>query len=98
MYLLNVYQYLKPGTTAEFLAKVRELEICQLAAKEPGCVKYEYYVPDCSADEEHVLLVEKWASREDQQGHLKLEAFRRLQSFSGDYVLRSALEAHTTED
>lgn len=56
-------------------------------------------IPPIPADgEEHVLLVEKWESRDAQQAHLKMEAFRRLQSFSGDYVLRSALEAFTTQD
>lgn len=98
MYILNVYQYLKPGTTEQFLEEVRKNEVCELAAKEPGCIKYEYYVPAATADEEHVLLVEKWESRDAQQGHLKLEAFRRLQSFSGNYVIRGKLEAHTTED
>ena len=98
MYILNVYQYLKPGTTARFLEQVEKNEICALAQKEPGCRKYEYYVPAQIGDEEHVLLVEKWDSREAQQEHLKLEAYKKLRSFSGEYVLRSELEAHTAED
>ena len=98
MYVLNVYQYLKPGTREAFLEQVREQEICLLAAAEPGCIQYAYYTPDSSDGEEHVLLMEKWESRDAQQAHLKMEAFRRLQSFSGKYVLRSALEAFTTQD
>ena len=98
MYILNVYQYLKPGTTKAFLEEVKKNEVCELAEKEPGCHKYAYYVPSCEGGEEHVLLVEKWENRDFQQEHLKLEAFARLKAFSGNYVLRSVLEAHNTQE
>ena len=98
MYVLNVYQYVKPGKTQEYLAKLRENEICEIAEKEPGCHMYQFYVPNDDKGEEHVLLVEKWENRDYQQAHLKLEAFRRMQTFSGDYVVRGKLEAFTTQD
>lgn len=98
MYILNVYQYLKPGTTEQFLEEVRKNEVCELAEKEPGCIKYEFYAPSWTADEEHVILVEKWENQAAQQEHLKLEALRRLQSFSDKYVVSGKLEAYTVED
>ena len=56
-----------PGQREEFLAKVSAIRPQVLA--EEGCVQYEYCLS--ASDENKVVLVEQWDSREAQKAHLE---------------------------
>ena len=63
---LLVNYTINPGQREEFLAKVAQIRPQILA--EEGCVQYEYC--PSAADENKIILVEQWDSREAQKVHL----------------------------
>ena len=84
MFFLNVFYHTKQGECQNFLNSIKELGIDEKCRAENGCMKYDYYFSD--ADENELLLVETWESREHQQAHTKAEHTAALQSLKEKYV------------
>ena len=68
MILLVTYTA-KPHCREAFLRAVQENSLQEIVRQEDGCLEYAYYA--AVADAEKILLVEKWASEEQQQTHLR---------------------------
>ena len=68
-----------------FLRAVQENSLQEIVRQEDGCLEYAYYA--AVADAEKILLVEKWASEEQQQTHL-----RQLKRWKEQYIAETAVE------
>nr|WP_302697390.1 antibiotic biosynthesis monooxygenase [uncultured Ruminococcus sp.] len=64
---------------------VQENSLQEIVRQEDGCLEYAYYA--AVADAEKILLVEKWASEEQQQTHL-----RQLKRWKEQYIAETAVE------
>lgn len=64
---------------------VQESSLQEIVRQEDGCLEYAYYA--AVADAEKILLVEKWASEEQQQTHL-----RQLKQWKEQYIAETAVE------
>ncbi|WP_276689224.1 antibiotic biosynthesis monooxygenase [Ruminococcus callidus] len=64
---------------------VQENSLQEIVRQEDGCLEYAYYA--AVADAEKILLVEKWASEEQQQTHL-----RQLKQWKEQYIAETAVE------
>lgn len=87
--LLCVTYIAKAGQKEAF---VREVEACGILDKirhEDGCLCYDYFYPASGADE--VLLVEKWASAEQQQAHQNQPHMAELMTVKAKYITDTKL-------
>ena len=91
MLYLNVFYHTKEEKREAFLEKIKELGIDEKVRAEKGCVKYDYYFSD--ADENELLLVELWETKEDQQIHVQQEHMKILMSFKDEFVKSTELKA-----
>lgn len=72
-----------------FIKKVKDTGILDSIRKENGCIKYDYYLSE--KDENELLLIEKWESKEHQQIHLAQPHMEKLKEFKGDYIANTVL-------
>ena len=85
--LIGTYK-MRHGMRQAFLKKAAVLAECFL--KEEGCLGYQYLpVPE---DPDGLVLIERWASAEDQRRHTKTKAFAELAAWKPDYVADTRLE------
>ena len=74
--LLLVTYTLQPQKRTSFLQDVQNSQILEQIRKEDGCLRYEYYLHVEKDDQ--ILLVEEWASKEQQQIHLQQSPMQLL--------------------
>ena len=67
--VLLVTYITKPGCREAFVRELIESGVHAAVNAEDGCHKYDYYFD--AQNEDQVLLVEKWESREKARVHLK---------------------------
>ena len=79
---------MKPGHRAAFLADTAAIRPQILA--EDGCLQYDYFAS--AEDENKVLLVEQWTSRDAQQIHLTQPHMAGIRQAKEDHVIDTALE------
>lgn len=72
-----------------FIQKVKDTGILDSIRAENGCIKYDYYLSE--KDENELLLIEKWQSKDHQQIHLKQPHMAKLQQFKNDYISKTTL-------
>ena len=72
-----------------FIQKVKETGVLDAIRAENGCIKYDYYLSE--KDENELLLIEFWESKEHQQIHMTQPHMSTLQSFKGDYISKTIL-------
>ena len=65
---INVTYTMKPGGRAGFLAGIAACGVQAAVRREAGCLQYDYFLP--VGDEDSLLLMEKWTSREAQKVHM----------------------------
>ena len=65
MLKLSVNYFAKPGRREEFLRRIVESGILSAIRGEDGCLRYDYYL-SCQ-NEDEILLIEEWESREQQR-------------------------------
>ena len=68
-YTIAVTYHAKPGRRENFLRQLSAEGVIDTIRAERGCLRYDYYLSVQDADE--LLLVEQWATRADQQGHMQ---------------------------
>lgn len=91
--LLVLVEYqLKPGCRDAFLKEMADNEIVAKCSQEPGCGKYELFVP--VRIEDSVLLIEKWRSREDQANHKTFDTYSILTALKDKYVLETIVDMY----
>lgn len=89
MLKLSVNYFAKPGRREEFLRRVVESGILSAIRAEDGCLRYDYYL-SCQ-DENEILLLEAWESKEKQQVHMTQEHMKRLMDIKNDCIERTVL-------
>ena len=80
----------KASMRESFIQEILSSGILEQIRQENGCVSYEYY--RSVQNENEVLLIEKWATAEDQQIHLKQPHMETLQAIKSRYVQDTRLE------
>ncbi len=89
MVLLVTYTA-KPHCREAFLRAVQESSLQEIVRQEDGCLEYAYYA--AVADAEKILLVEKWASEEQQQTHLRQPHMQQLKQWKEQYIAETTVE------
>ena len=74
---------------AAFIQKVKETGVLDAIRAENGCLKYDYYLSE--KDENELLLIEQWETKEHQQIHLAQPHMDTLRGFKGDYITDTKL-------
>lgn len=89
MYTIYVKFTCLPEKRAAFIQKVKETGVLDAIRAENGCLKYEYYLSE--KDENELLLIEQWETKEHQQIHLTQPHMDTLRGFKGDYITDTKL-------
>lgn len=84
-----------PGKREDYIKRIKEEGILSAIRAEDGCIKYDYYLSE--KDENQILLIEQWESKQHQQIHLDQPHMARLRSFKNDYVANTTLGEFKTE-
>ena len=90
MIVLNVTYKTKPGMREEFVKALAAAGMHAAVNAEDGCLKYDYYLD--LQDENKVLLVERWESKEKQQIHLTQPHMAAMKDIKAAFVESTALE------
>ena len=78
------------GQREMFLQKVLQSGLPERIRQEDGCLRYDYFL---SAEHpEEILLVEQWASPEQQEHHLRQPHMARLQQLKTTYIAETAVQ------
>lgn len=91
-YALNVTYTVKPGQREEYLSALAANGLREKVLAEEGCVQYDYFLPVHHPDQ--VLLLEKWASPESQQAHVKQPHMAVLAGLKERYVECTDIERY----
>ncbi len=74
----------RPGQRDTFLQTVLQSGAAEIIRQEDGCLRYDYFL---SAERpEEILLVEEWASAEQQQIHLQQPHMQQLKQWKEQYI------------
>lgn len=90
MLLLLVKYTAKPDGGEKFVREITASGILNTVRAEDGCEGYDYYFSAENPDT--VLLVEKWASPEQQEAHLQSAHMAELMRIKEKYILNTAVE------
>ena len=72
-----------------FIKKVKETGVLDAIRNEDGCIKYDYYLSE--KDNNEILLIEQWSSKQHQQIHLTQPHMDTLRSFKDEYIFNTVL-------
>ena len=89
MYTISVQFTCLPKMREAFVERVRNEGIYDAILKEEGCLLYDYYYSE--KDENELLLIEAWESKEHQQIHITQPHMDKLRSLKDDYILETKL-------
>lgn len=89
MYTISVTFTCLPNKREAFIEHVKKTGILDAIRAEDGCVKYDYYLSE--KDENELLLIEQWQSKDHQQAHLQTPHMADLRAFKGDYISDTVL-------
>ena len=89
MYTIYVKFTCQPGKREAFTERVREEGIYEAILAEDGCLRYDYYYSE--KDENELLLIEAWETKEHQQIHIAQPHMDALRALKKDYILDTKL-------
>ena len=89
MYTIYVVFNCLEGKREEFVRRVKDEGILDSVLSEDGCIRYDYYLSE--KDENELLLIEQWESKDHQQIHLTQPHMDTLRSFKEDYITNTLL-------
>ncbi len=89
MYTIYVQFTCLPQKRAAFIDRVKAEGVLEAIRNEDGCLCYDYYLSE--KDENQLLLIEKWETKQHQQVHLTQPHMARLRSFKDDYIVDTKL-------
>ena len=89
MYTIYVQFKCFPKKREAFVKAVKEEGILSAIRAEDGCLRYNYYFSE--ADENELLLIEAWESKQHQQIHIGQPHMARLRALKGDYITDTKL-------
>ncbi len=80
----------RPGQRDAFLQAVLQSGAAESIRQEDGCLRYDYFL---SAERpEEILLVEEWASAEQQQTHLQQPHMQQLKQWKEQYIAATEVQ------
>ncbi len=89
MYTIYVKFECLPQKREAFIKKVKETGVLDAIRAENGCFRYDYYLSE--KDDNELLLIEQWESKQHQQIHLEQPHMVKLREFKGDYITNTVL-------
>lgn len=89
MYTIAVTFQCIPGKREAFVERVRTEGILDAVLAENGCHRYNYYFSE--SDQNELLLIEAWETKQHQQIHIEQPHMAKLRSFKNDYVQTTTL-------
>ncbi|MBR6040063.1 MAG: antibiotic biosynthesis monooxygenase [Clostridia bacterium] len=96
MIVLNVTYKCRPELREEFLEAILREGIDEASRKEPGNLKYDYYIPFDGGDD--LLLVEKWRDEAALKAHAETPHYAKLKELKPQYVTETILERFELPD
>ena len=84
MYTIYVIFKCYPGKREAFVKRVREEGVLDAIRAEDGCHRYDYYFSE--EDENEIMLIEAWETKQHQQVHIGQPHMATLRSFKDEYV------------
>ena len=89
MYSIYVVFKSVPGKREEYIKRLYDEGIVDEIRKEDGCIKYDFYFSE--KDENEILLIEYWETKEKQQIHINQPHMARMREIKEDYILSTQL-------
>ncbi len=89
MYTIYVVFKCFEGKREEYIKALHGEGIVEAVRREDGCIRYDYYFSE--KDENEILLIEAWETKEHQQTHIGQPHMARLRELKGDYVISTTL-------
>ena len=89
MYTIYVKFACLPGKREAFIQKMKDTGILEAIRAEDGCKKYDYYLAE--KDENEILLIEQWETKNHQQVHMTQPHMAKMKEFKGDYIANTVL-------
>ena len=80
----------KPGQRDAFLRAVLQSGVPETVRQEDGCLRYDYFLSAERPDE--ILLIEEWASAEQQQTHLRQPHMQQLKLQKEQYIAETDVQ------
>jgi len=96
MIVLNVTYKCKPGMRGEFLQNISVEGIDFASRREEGNIKYDYYL--AAADEDELVLIEKWKDAEAIAVHGGQAHYARLGELKKEFVEKTDIERFETAE
>jgi quinol monooxygenase YgiN len=84
MYTIYVIFKCYPGKREAFVKRVRDEGVLDAIRAEDGCHRYDYYFSE--EDENEIMLIEAWETKQHQQVHIGQPHMATLRSFKDEYV------------
>ena len=89
MYTIYVKFDCLPGKREAFIERMKDTGILEAIRAEDGCRKYDYYLAE--KDENEILLIEQWETKDHQQVHMTQPHMAKMKEFKGDYIANTTL-------
>ncbi len=89
MYTIYVQFKCLEGKREAFVEAVKQEGILSAVRAEDGCLRYDYYFSE--ADENELLLIEAWETKEHQQIHIGQPHMARLREIKDGYIETTTL-------
>lgn len=89
MYTIYVKFDCLPGKREAFIERMKGAGILEAIRAEDGCKKYDYYLAE--KDENEILLIEQWETKDHQQVHMTQPHMAKMKEFKGDYIANTTL-------
>ena len=89
MYSIYVSFECHPGKREAFVEKMKKEGILDAIRAENGCILYDYYYSE--KDENFLLLIEKWETKEHQQIHIGQPHMNAMKTFRDEYIKSAVL-------
>lgn len=89
MYTIYVKFDCLPGKREAFIERMKDTGILEAIRAEDGCRKYDYYLAE--KDENEILLIEQWETKDHQQIHMTQPHMAKMKEFKGDYIANTTL-------
>lgn len=89
---INIYYKGKNGNAKKFVNDMISLGIVDEIRKEKGNLRYDYFYP--VDDENTVLLIDSWVSKEALDIHHKLPVMKKISELREKYDLHMLVESY----
>ena len=89
MYSIYVVYKTLPGHRADFIRELNESGVAAAVRAEDGCIRYDYYLSE--KDENEILLIEGWETKEHQQIHVTQPHIATLKALKEKHVTDTKL-------